>query len=713
MKSISTRVLLLLGYALLLIVGTSAAINCTLLEQDCWTRCGEIHTEAVALNCANGGYSGCALDVLGCGRYSCSVYNSYWCEKPGYVECVVSKVTQYQSCLESCNAKYRARTSYGEGLFILSTCASSNCTAYPQGCNCVFDTGILNCKNNSCFAHCAGLSGADGGRWVRYSWEQRQWDACECFEVLTDEDCTAYCLGYHGTDKIHGPEAYGKMENNVCTCHCQEGYVPDQTLTCVKATVKETTQATPTTEIPNHPPTVTLGCVPRNPITADMIICTAKASDKDGDTLRFEWFKDTGAGFRNLDPSDPGELVWDFDLKPGTYTLRVVVSDGKGGEGDATTTIDIKLPYAVVEIIGGGVTIDGRPYKEGETFIVHEGTETRDYVETSYYLDPGYAVVKFRDGPVIQIKPGTSLQFVGKSIFVYDGNVWHEWKIGKEGREFECVNWAYGRGCVKGTLFEFHVKNNETAVIRVFEGVVEASNTAKTWSVDVGEGKSITIYRDRQPSPPIPFDPRRIDPWWERPPFIPQHEYRGLIFESRQRPPGGTVQIPLTLQGVTERIGNLDLELHYDPSILRATGLNYGGLTGDALMDSNLENGRIRIGIASKEGFEGEGSVAEISFEVIGSESTASPLTIANLLANQATDLFPLPIPIHNGVFTVISEEEGRADASGDLIISALDALIALQMSVGKRPVELTLDMNGDGKVTSLDARTILEMAVQ
>jgi len=38
--------------------------------------------------------------------------------------------------------------------------------------------------------------------------------------------------------------------------------------------------------------------------------------------------------------------------------------------------------------------------------------------------------------------------------------------------------------------------------------------------------------------------------------------------------------------------------------------------------------------------------------------------------------------------------------------------LCALQMAVGKRTEDLSLDMNSDGKVSSLDARTILKIAV-
>jgi hypothetical protein len=40
-----------------------------------------------------------------------------------------------------------------------------------------------------------------------------------------------------------------------------------------------------------------------------------------------------------------------------------------------------------------------------------------------------------------------------------------------------------------------------------------------------------------------------------------------------------------------------------------------------------------------------------------------------------------------------------------------VDALCALRMAVGKIPEDLVMDMNGDGKVSSLDARKILRIA--
>ena len=187
-----------------------------------------------------------------------------------------------------------------------------------------------------------------------------------------------------------------------------------------------------------------------------------------------------------------------------------------------------------------------------------------------------------------------------------------------------------------------------------------------------------------------------------------------LVFESRSKPSGSEIQIPLTFTGVSEQIGNMDINLLYDPAVLTATDAIKGGLTSNSLFDFNVaEPGVIRISLADKTGFSGlKGSVANIRFNVIGTVGTTSPLQITSLDANRATDSAPMTIGIQNGLFTVISDLENRGDYDGDGNWTALDALVALQMSVGKRDEDLIMDVSQDGKVTSVDARQILQQAV-
>ena len=197
-------------------------------------------------------------------------------------------------------------------------------------------------------------------------------------------------------------------------------------------------------------------------------------------------------------------------------------------------------------------------------------------------------------------------------------------------------------------------------------------------------------------------------------PTLPQPltKFSGLTFESRSKPTGSSVQIPLTLNGIEDKIGNMDMTLDYDPSILEATGVIKGGLTAGCIFDYNIpDEGTIKISLADSEGLSGDGSIAYVNFNVIGVEGSSSPLQIAAMMANKADDYEELDIQTNDGEFRVISIEEGMGDGDGDGEYTALDALYALQMAVGKIPEDLTMDVNGDGKVSSIDARKILRIA--
>jgi hypothetical protein len=187
----------------------------------------------------------------------------------------------------------------------------------------------------------------------------------------------------------------------------------------------------------------------------------------------------------------------------------------------------------------------------------------------------------------------------------------------------------------------------------------------------------------------------------------------GLTFGSRSKPSGSTIQIPLTLQSAKENMGNMDITLSYDPAVLKASEAMIGSLTSHALFDFNISGaGSIKISLADKSGFSGDGSVAYIIFNVIGTAGATSPLKIASVAANRASDTASVIITTHDGIFKVSGSEQLKGDYNGDGRLTPLDALAALQMAVGKRAEEPVIDVTGDGKVTSLDAREILKMAV-
>ena len=91
---------------------------------------------------------------------------------------------------------------------------------------------------------------------------------------------------------------------------------------------------------PNHPPTVTCSASPNSVQPGETVRLTATASDPDGDPLTYVWSTDQGKLTQ-----DNATATWDTTgLAPGSYTISVKVSDGKGGTADCSTTVTVTAP---------------------------------------------------------------------------------------------------------------------------------------------------------------------------------------------------------------------------------------------------------------------------------------------------------------------------------------------------------------------------------
>lgn len=181
-----------------------------------------------------------------------------------------------------------------------------------------------------------------------------------------------------------------------------------------------------------------------------------------------------------------------------------------------------------------------------------------------------------------------------------------------------------------------------------------------------------------------------------------------LSVDTTQSTPDSEMQLPIRISDA-ENIGNMDITLTYDDSILSALALTTGAITSNSLFMHNIEPGIINISLVDSDGINGDGSIAIITFEVIGDEGDISPL-ILSALANDR-DAAVINMEIMNAYFSVEDEESLKGDVNGDGKITSADALLALQMAVGLIEEDLVADMNNDGKVTSLDAAMILDIA--
>ncbi len=93
---------------------------------------------------------------------------------------------------------------------------------------------------------------------------------------------------------------------------------------------------------PNRPPTIACS-TDRNPIMpGERTGITSVASDPDGDPLTYSYAPTGG----QIVGSGPHVEFDSTGLAPGSYTVRCSVSDGKGGNADASTNVDVQQPPA-------------------------------------------------------------------------------------------------------------------------------------------------------------------------------------------------------------------------------------------------------------------------------------------------------------------------------------------------------------------------------
>ena len=119
---------------------------------------------------------------------------------------------------------------------------------------------------------------------------------------------------------------------------------------------------------------------------------------------------------------------------------------------------------------------------------------------------------------------------------------------------------------------------------------------------------------------------------------------------------GSTVTVPVNVSGASD-IGAMTITLAYNSSVLSATGVSKGTITSDALLITedtinssggisdtdtetvrnhgaiigNTTDNRVNISMVSTSGFSGDGTIAIITFDIVGSGTT--PLTLTKALA--------------------------------------------------------------------------------
>jgi len=201
-----------------------------------------------------------------------------------------------------------------------------------------------------------------------------------------------------------------------------------------------------------------------------------------------------------------------------------------------------------------------------------------------------------------------------------------------------------------------------------------------------------------------------------------------LSIESTQSSPSSTVQMPIKIINA-ENIGNMNITLTYDSSVLSALSLASGDITSDSQFVHNIQPGMINISLVDDNGINGNGSIAIITFNVIGEEGGTTSLVLsadANDMEDAAIDMETM-----NGMFSIqdalpalvkvtVSDAQGSNGSTIDvpIMITNAEDVGSMNITLTYNPTILQVDSvtKGDlnqGMISSdTDTSGILSLAI-
>ena len=120
---------------------------------------------------------------------------------------------------------------------------------------------------------------------------------------------------------------------------------------------------------------------------------------------------------------------------------------------------------------------------------------------------------------------------------------------------------------------------------------------------------------------------------------------------------GTTVIVPVTVSGASN-LGAMDIEVTYDPAVLKMTSAQMGSLSTNGFVEANEpQPGSALISFIDTQGISGSGEIVKITFEVSGSSGTSTPLTLQARAYD--LDLKDVPVTIQSGSVTVGAAKSG------------------------------------------------------
>jgi len=145
---------------------------------------------------------------------------------------------------------------------------------------------------------------------------------------------------------------------------------------------------------------------------------------------------------------------------------------------------------------------------------------------------------------------------------------------------------------------------------------------------------------------------------------------------------GSSMILPVSLQNA-EELSEANLEISYDPSVLKFTRIELGGISQNGIIEATETTpGTIIINVADTSGISQDGELMKLLFSVTGAEETTSPISITSK-GFQNLDKNDVPTMTNGGKITVTSAGL-KAPMAGYIPVIALFFTIGIFILKGK-----------------------------
>ncbi|AQQ70433.1 Thermophilic serine proteinase precursor [Limihaloglobus sulfuriphilus] len=128
----------------------------------------------------------------------------------------------------------------------------------------------------------------------------------------------------------------------------------------------------------------------------------------------------------------------------------------------------------------------------------------------------------------------------------------------------------------------------------------------------------------------------------------------------------GQVVVPVQAELVNAEVYSTDLTVSYDSNILAVDSVTSGEVAGNMAIASNIEDQQIRIALAGAEPITTDGTIAKITFKVIGMSDSAVPVSFLIAKINEGN----LETTVQDGS---VKTKVSLADFNGDKVVNIID----------------------------------------